>query len=221
MRMTEHIVRRPALTALAALALLLTTVTPTWGHSLKVWARAEQGAVIRGRVYFPGGGRAAGVAVRVLGPDGRQVAETMSDDAGEFAYIAQVRGDHTFVAQTGDGHRAEFTVSASALPTDLPELQGSAADGTQAVRQQTEARPDVDMATVEPAATNAAEIERLVDRAVSRQVGELAAQVEAYESRRRVSDIIGGIGYIIGLAGLVLWMKSRSRGKPGGSGAKG
>ena len=49
----------------------------------------------------------------------------------------------------------------------------------------------------------------------------LAAQVEAYESRRRVSDIIGGIGYIIGLAGVVLWMKSRSRGKHGGSGAKG
>lgn len=49
----------------------------------------------------------------------------------------------------------------------------------------------------------------LVEEAVARQVRPLREQLLAHEERVRLRDILGGIGYILGLAGLVLWWHAR------------
>jgi nickel transport protein len=48
-----------------------------------------------------------------------------------------------------------------------------------------------------------------IEGAVNRQVRPLRAQLIAAEERTRLQDILGGIGYIAGLTGLVLWWRSR------------
>jgi nickel transport protein len=50
----------------------------------------------------------------------------------------------------------------------------------------------------------------MVEQAVARQVRPLREQLIAHQDRIRLQDLLGGIGYILGLAGLVLWWRSRS-----------
>ncbi|MBN9026889.1 MAG: carboxypeptidase regulatory-like domain-containing protein, partial [Rhizobiales bacterium] len=45
--------------------------------------------------------------------------------------------------------------------------------------------------------------------AVARKVAPLAAQIDALQSALRIQDIVGGIGYIVGIFGLVAFLKSR------------
>jgi nickel transport protein len=50
-----------------------------------------------------------------------------------------------------------------------------------------------------------------VEQAVARQLGPLRDALRACEEQRRLRDILGGLGYIVGLAGLGLWWRSRRR----------
>jgi nickel transport protein len=57
-------------------------------------------------------------------------------------------------------------------------------------------------------------VESAIERAVARQIRPLREQLVAAEDRIRLQDILGGIGYIIGLTGLALWWRSRRRSGP-------
>jgi nickel transport protein len=55
----------------------------------------------------------------------------------------------------------------------------------------------------------APEIAAAIERAVARQVRPLREELLATRDALRLQDILGGIGYIFGLAGLALWWRSR------------
>ncbi len=187
-------VRAAALTAL----LLMTGTGGAEAHRLKAFATVE-GSSINGSVYFAGMGAARGVDVKMLAPDGRLVAETTTDDQGKFAMTAPQRIDYRIVADTGDGHRAEFLVRAAEFSESLP-LQDPAP-----VQSATGAA-----AGTAPVTTpSASELEAVIDRAVARQIGLLREQLDASESQLRVRDILGGLGWIAGITGVVCWVASR------------
>ncbi|MBK5965704.1 hypothetical protein CCR95_16830, partial [Thiocystis minor] len=48
-----------------------------------------------------------------------------------------------------------------------------------------------------------------IDQAVARQVRPLREQLIAAQDEVRLRDILGGLGYILGLTGLALWWRSR------------
>ena len=192
--------RRHSLAVLAAaLCLLGFGARSAFAHRLKVFAMAE-GEEIQGYVYFPGGGRAADVPLQVLGPNGRELGEVRTDADGQFAFVARLRCDHRFVADSGDGHRASFTVGADELPADLPAPQGAPISRAETADEQTAA------------------LERAVERAVSRQVRPLREQLEAMETRTRWHDVLGGIGYILGVTGVAFYLLGRRRGAGTGAG---
>ncbi|MEJ2590269.1 MAG: hypothetical protein P8178_02520 [Candidatus Thiodiazotropha sp.] len=197
---------RPAILLLLIFGLL--AASPVYAHRLKVFATAE-GARIEGTAYFAGGGKASGAQVSVLDAQGRQLASLTPDDQGAFSYTATRRMDYQIVADTRDGHRASWTVRASELPAALP----APADGDKPSTPQATARPQQPSAATAspPDAALDSEMVALVERAVARQVRPLREELEAYGDRVRLHDILGGFGYIAGIAGLGLWWRSRRR----------
>lgn len=183
-----------------ALGLLTAAAAPALAHRLKVFAAAE-GATVSGYAYFPGGGRAAGQTVRVLGPDGTELGTVATDAEGAFTYEAGAQVDHRFVVQTGDGHRGEFVVTAEELAGAGPPV----AQEAPAAEPAPVARPEP-VSTIDPRV-----LEDTVARAVARAVNPLRAQIEAYEARVRLHDILGGLGWIAGLAGLGFFVLGRRR----------
>lgn len=194
---------RPRLAALLGLCAL--AAAPVAAHQLKVFAAAE-GAHIQGRVQYAGGWPAEGAVVTVRAPDGRVLESLTADRMGRFAFEATERVDHGFSAGTGDGHGAAWTVSAAELPAALP------APGVEAGASSGGGLAVASAAPVQPAA---ADLEAMIERAVARQVRPLREELQSAQERARIADVLGGIGYIFGVAGITLWWRARRRG-PGG-----
>ena len=188
-----------------AAALIALLSLPAQAHRLNVFASTD-GAVIRGSVYFQGMTAASKAPVTVLDPEGALIAQMVADDAGRFAFEAARRVDHHIVADLSDGHRATFVVPAAQLPPSLPApslpAPAEANNGATATTG-AEATPQA-----EP---SAAAIEAIVEAAVARHVGPLREQIAAYEDKIRWRDVLGGIGYIVGMTGLAFYFLARRR----------
>ncbi|MBI5162997.1 MAG: hypothetical protein HY985_03745 [Magnetospirillum sp.] len=63
-------------------------------------------------------------------------------------------------------------------------------------------------ANAAPAAV-APELAAAVEQAVARQVRPLREQLDAYEAKTRLHDLLGGIGIIIGVFGVFAWIRAR------------
>ena len=193
------------------LAMLVLAATPAHAHRINLFALVE-GTTITGSAYFSGGGNPVDTPVLVFGPDGSLLGEAVTDAEGRFTFEATVRVDHTLVIDTGDGHRAEFTVPAAELPASLPdpEAAGSDAAGPEAARSGA-AHAAEPPGTMPAAAVDGQALQDLVDAAVARQVAPLRQELAQYQASLRYSDILGGIGYIFGIAGVAFYLLARRR----------
>ncbi|WP_404383447.1 carboxypeptidase-like regulatory domain-containing protein [Caenispirillum salinarum] len=200
----------PLLTALAVLLLALTAAPPAWAHKIKLFATTE-GTAITGTVYVPGGGRVSGADVTATGPDGAALGTAVTDAEGRFSLEATRRVDHLLEVDTGDGHRATFRITAAQLPPTLPGPEGASAAprGTPAA----EAQPAQEAAA--PAMSEAA-LEAVVARAVAAQVNPLREQMAAQEDRLRLQDVLGGLGWIMGVTGIGFYLLARRERRRGG-----
>jgi nickel transport protein len=180
-------------------------------HKLQVFAFAE-GMRIAGSTYFAGGGAASGARIEVRDDAGSLLAELAPDGEGRFVYEAQAPIAHRILAITGDGHRAEWRITADELAEDLsepmrsPPSAGSPVDMSGSLDPQPHhtAPPPHSTPSIDPA------LEAAIERAVARQIRPLREQLVAAEDHLRLKDILGGLGYILGLTGLALWWRSRA-----------
>jgi nickel transport protein len=179
---------------------LLLAANPALAHRLKVFAAAV-GPEINGQAYFVGGGGAAGAQIRIEDSGGRELATLAADEQGRFRFTATVRLDHRIVADAGDGHSARFVVPARDLPPSLPAPAGEGAAAIGEPPPAANAPPAIVLPT--------SQLRDLVGEAVAQQILPLRQQIMAYEDRVRLHDVLGGIGVIVGVAGLALWSKAR------------
>ncbi|MCA1909330.1 MAG: hypothetical protein LDL39_13305 [Magnetospirillum sp.] len=164
---------------LAVLALLL-AASPAYAHKLKLFV-TQEGTEISGKTYFAGGGAAAELDGQVVDAQGRVVATLRTDAEGRFRFTPP-QGDGLRVRfESGDGHMAEAVLGQTA-----PSAQTANA-----------AAPPVNAATPD------------VDAAIARQLTPLREQLDRMESRARLSDIVGGVGLIVGVFGVYAWVASR------------
>lgn len=173
-----------------------------FAHQLRVFAMAE-GATITGYAYFSGGVKVKGVKVTLFAPDGSQLGEVKTDEAGAFRFPATVRVDHRLIADAGAGHVAEFTVTAEELPDTLPGKNPEPLPEVLNAITTAQAPP------LPMTKTAAASLQRMIERSVARQIRPLREQLDAYEAKVRWHDVLGGIGYILGIAGVACYWLGR------------
>ena len=197
--------------AASAFAVALASVliaAPAFAHKLKVFAIVIDGHV-DGTVYFVGGAAAAGAVVTVETGDGRPVATVATDGDGRFRFTPKLRADLLIVADSGDGHVARVTIPAEQLGGGLPSspaAKTATADAAEGPKAHAAEGP---RAHAEKSPPDAQAIEALVEMAVARQIVPLREQLNAQEDRVQWRDVLGGLGYILGLGGLAAWLTTR------------
>jgi nickel transport protein len=226
--MREHVRTAGRLGALAA-AVVLLCQPAAYAHSMRVFADVA-GRTITGNAYMSGGGNPRDAQVIVLGPGGRELGRTRTDDKGNFRFDAAVRCDHTFVIDSGDGHRAECIVRASELPADLPApgnpiatqpQPGSPSAATShpqtpvapmsAPQSPGTALPGVPAYAQEPHSAPAfpsPQDPNALRAIIARTVRN---EIEAHEHRTRLRDVVSGIGYAFGTWGVVMMVLRRRK----------
>lgn len=184
----------------AVLLLSLLAVAPAAAHKLKVFASAI-GDVIEGRVYFVGGGAAIDVPVVLKDSDDTVVGTTRTTAPdGRFSFPMDRRTDFTVAADAQDGHVAEFVVKGArvvgAPPAETGDEVSVAAD-----------------ADTKPAAAPAPSMlpAEAVEEAVARQIAPLTEQIDALRDGIGLRDIVGGVGFILGLFGLWAFLAARRK----------
>ena len=184
--------------------ILLSLAASAHAHRLHLFAETD-GRTITGQAYAGGGHPIAGATVRISNPETAELfGEVETDAEGAFSWRLTHRCEH-LLSLTVDGHAASQRIAAehidpalSALPTDtataLPQtpLPDSYPEGESPPSAMSEA-DDVRQAV-------AGEIAPL-----QRQIRDLSRRIDHYESRVRLHDILGGLGYIAGLAALALF----------------
>jgi len=165
-------------------------VSQALAHRINLFAYPE-GQQIKGEVYFVDGSPAKGTEVKAVDAEGKVLASTQTDSRGRFQ-LPCPDGAHTvrLVALAEAGHRAEMTLHLSSCQEHHPPAIVKKND------------PSVP----------AEELARLVRAEVRRELAPIKTLLEEIlKSLNRPSfkDIVGGIGYIVGLFGIILWVKAR------------
>jgi nickel transport protein len=205
-----------SLVLVASLFFLLAAPAPAWAHKVNVFAYVEgKQVVVEG--YFADGRKCRDSAVEVLDRQGNKLLEGKTNEEGRFAFSTPVHADLLIRLNASSGHQAEYTVPAEDLPGGEPAAPLSRKEAMlPATKPAASAPPEPaqaeDAALLGRSDIDAAALEEMIDRAVARQVTPLRRALEEERERRRVVDIIGGIGYIIGLMGLIAYFRSRRKG---------
>jgi len=189
-------------------ALLLTGWLSAAGaeaHSIYIFAFPE-GTRIYTNSYFGGKAKVRGGQVSMTTVSGEVLATAQTDDQGEACFERpEPVQDLLFIVEASGGHRAEFKLPAVEL-TGLPEnLTG---------RESSAEQPP---ATIAASDLSAGCPELLTSddlhKALSPIMLKLAEMESAQNSSVTLKDIIGGLGWLIGLAGAALWASGRKNSK--------
>ena len=127
----------------------------------------------------------------------------------------------SIVADSGDGHRAEWRVTVSELAGGFPgaatepvERSSTAASANRSTESPMRSDPLPVSLTQSAGAPSAPADLATIERAVARQIRPLREQLRAAQDQARLRDIMGGIGYILGLVGIALWWRARRAASP-------
>jgi len=190
-------------------------------HKVNIFAYAE-GERIFTESYFNDGRPCKGSKIQVYDPEGKELLEGKTDEEGFFSFRISKRMDLKIVLTASMGHKAEYRMSASEIPETLfqkigdqgfassPQERDSGEKMTAEVTDEnvedSSSRPLVPMDMDQLRSV----VEDAVDRAMERRMKPLIHTM-ARSQGRGVSwnDIIGGIGYIFGLMGVILYFKKR------------
>jgi nickel transport protein len=198
-------------------------------HALKVFAYFE-GNIVKGSVYFVGGAPAKQALVRLESEDGQPLQQLETDEQGGFISQGVSEVSVTVVADSRDGHIGKWQVTKPVDSQKADSLRSSEKSAGYSLISNSlnsnslntnpinhRALDDIPVETIvlensvleNKRGLSAEELEALVERAVASQVAPLREELHRYQNSARLSDILGGLGVIFGLAGAALWWKAR------------
>ncbi|MBF0550663.1 MAG: hypothetical protein HQK60_09015 [Deltaproteobacteria bacterium] len=217
----REIICHPMGIMLVAVALVLTLASPGLAHKVFVYAWVE-GDTVRVESYFGANKKVMNSPVEVFDPSGRKLLDGRTNDQGEFSFKIPGRTDLRIVVEAGMGHRAEYTLKEADLPAGPTESRGT--DSTQVRQESATSSPDK-MARLEPAPADtlpaaastanltADQVRTIVEKALDARLHPIIRTLAQMNKEQgpRLSNIIGGIGYIFGLMGLAMYFRSKRK----------
>ncbi len=190
--------------------------SPCFAHKVRIFAWRD-GDHINTESKFSGGRAAQNASVSVVETKTGQTllsGKTNTDGLFSFPIPKADAKELQIIVDGGDGHKNSWNYTledSSAESNNTPPPVNSAA-------RQLPLQPKVEEINEkgQPAIT-ASEITRIIDTALDKKLAPIQRTLaENSDKDPSLQDILGGIGYILGLAGIVAYMQARKK-QGGGS----
>lgn len=180
-------------------------------HGVIVFAWAE-GDNVRVESKFSGGRKVNGGKVIVQDSQGNILLRGTTDDQGRFDFPAPIRTDLNIIVQAGPGHQGEWTISAAEFnPAGHGENENDGHPESAAAANHPTVEDQTDPQALS-AAPDLAAIETAVEKALDRKLKPVVQMLaDSRQSGPTLKDILGGIGYILGLIGVGAYVHSRKK----------
>ena len=189
-----------------AMLLLFVCAWSAQAHKVNMFATVE-GDTVFVEGYFLDGKKPKHCEVTVYDSNNKQLLTGLTNDEGQFSFKIPAAGPLRVKLNAGEGHLKEIMLTANELGLDI-----SANEVTENIAPTAAANAEneivSDGGTNEEAISNA-QLQLLIERAVGKTIRPLVREIDELKERRGVSDIIGGIGIIMGIGGLFLYLKAR------------
>ncbi len=204
--------KKTIMAAVLISGLFLMRVDSAEAHRVNVFAWVE-GDTVYTESSFPGGREVKDGKIAVYDDQtGEKLLDGRTDEAGKFSFKVPVVSSLRIEMNAGMGHknewivRAEEIAAAGGTAADTLAESGKASDsavpkseGTSAVSGST-------------APVDAMQIEKTVEKVLDRKFSPLVKMMaESRRDRTSFQDVIGGVGYIVGLAGLGAYLHYRRK----------
>lgn len=198
---------RPAMRSfLMFLGFSLFLVTPSYAHKVTIFAWVD-GDVVHTESKFSGGKKVTGGDVLVLDEEGNKLLEGITDDQGEFSFKIPKKATLKVVLQAGSAHRAEWTLEAEEMGgTDEPTVPAVQPPKDFGAEENTKTTGGSSQAITTE------EIESAVEKALDRKLQPVLKMLaRSHERGPSLKDILGGLGYILGLIGIATYVHYRRK----------
>lgn len=212
-------------------AFILGTAASALAHRVNIFAWTE-GDQIVAECGFNGGNKVKqGQVVIFDAATGAKLIEGRTDDFGVYRFPISAEGKAhgvRIVIKAGEGHQNEWTMEAAELaevqpanavpaPSATPAAAASSAPASivapAAATSGTQPQPTLGADKVPAQQTpniSAAELQTIVNTALDAKLGPIRKELaEMRVARPGFSEIFGGIGWLVGLAGIALYFKGR------------
>lgn len=153
--------------------------------------------------YFSGGTRPDNAKVKVFDLEGKLLVEGNTNKNGEFQFTAPAKMAMKIHLDAGMGHQVSFTLPIGEFDDDFD----AAVD-----EPTTEASSTSDSTII--AGINEKMLRQIVASEVGNQIKPIIRKLnkpEAGAGEPSLTDILGGVGYIIGLVGLAMFFNYRKK----------
>ena len=217
--MKKHILKEYFAGFIFFFALFFSGINPAYAHKVMIFAWTD-GDTVFTQSKFSGGKKVKGQKITVYDPKEKILLEGKTDDKGEFSFNVPERTTLKIVLSAGAGHRAEWTVTKEDIEemskekpakSSLKKSQGKVpvdAISSKTVENRADEKPQVP----QPQGPAAGQVEQAIEKALDKKLKPVIKMLnESLDRGPTVSEIIGGIGYIIGLMGLGAYFHYRRR----------
>lgn len=204
---------------LAAL-LALFAAAPALAHKVTLFAYAEDGDIVADAFYSRSNKVRQGKILVADAATGEKLAEITTDEAGAARFpvpekALKARHDLRLTLVAGEGHQNDILVRADEFaPAEKPAAKAPDKPAKQAQPAAQAAPPKLDQAELEALVARATE--QAVERAVEKKLAPLRQMLERQAGDGpRMVEIVGGIGYILGLFGVAAFFAARKKDRGG------
>jgi nickel transport protein len=204
--------------ALVACLGLLLMASAANAHRVVVFAWVE-GDTVFTESKFSGGRKVHEGAILVYDDHtGEKLLEGKTNDEGEFSFKPPRKAALRIVLEAGTGHKGEWIVPEEELSgVEIQEAAAEAPETSQAQKQEKISSGRASTESVpKPAGTalSREDVRKAVEEALDNKLGPVLRMLA--ESRQRgpsLQDVLGGLGYILGLVGLGTYVHYRKKTK--------
>jgi len=195
----KHFHERPVIILAVVLCLILSLVPSVSAHKVYLFVWVE-GDTAYTESYFSGGKKVMGGPIKVYDMSGNKLLEGKTNDKGEFSFKIPQKTDLRVVLEATMGHKTEYVLKAD----EIPDIVRS--DAT----NKTTGLPGPSPAAIQMASE---QISMVVEKALDSRLKPIIKTLAKIQEERGpgFTEIIGGVGYIFGLMGLILYFKSRRK----------
>ncbi len=196
---------------------LVISAGSAFAHKAIIFAWVE-GDTVFTQSKLSGSRKAVNAIVVVYDTDGNQLLDGKTDKNGEFSFKIPKRSALKIVLKASMGHLAEWTIPAEEIVADVGDVGHS--------HMENEANEDSketseDSATVKNKTANSLPahvyfehqaLQQMIDKSLDKKLTPITNMLaKSMDREPGITEILGGIGYILGLVGIALYVASRRR----------
>ena len=211
MHFNLHISNKKLIFDFAMLLLIVFCFSSTvFAHKVMVFAWVD-GDTIHTRSKFSGGKKAINSDILVYNTDNKLLLQGKTDQEGEFSFPIPARTDLRIVLNASMGHKAEWVILSDEIITVPASAPAESKLTNDKAADESFLHNASDLQQVSISLTKE-EIRDIIEKELDRKLAPVIKMLEdSYTKGPEIKDIIGGLGYIFGLAGVAFYFANRKK----------